>query len=100
MADRYSFNPGDRVRGSFDSATVLRVDGEGRNAHVWIEWDEIDAAGNRRQPHERRSIRKAWTLTKLEACRAALAERDEPKCRCSLIDAGRGIDTNDCEVHG
>jgi hypothetical protein len=58
------FQPGDRVRGSFDPATVIRVEGSGRNARVLVEWDATDAAGvTRLQP--RRTWRQAWTLTPL-----------------------------------
>lgn len=56
--------PGDRVRGSFDSATVIEVVGEGNYADVLIEWDAVDAAGTDLGPG-RTTWRKAWTLTPL-----------------------------------
>ena len=64
MRDRYQFVKGDRVRGSWDSATVVDVEGEGRDARVWIEWDPVDAAGVDRGPG-RTCMRFAWTLTLL-----------------------------------
>lgn len=58
------FQPGDPVRGSWDSATVLRVEGHGPQADVLIEWDPVDAAGQTLGAG-RTTWRKAWTLRHL-----------------------------------
>lgn len=57
---RQVFRPGDRVRGAFDSARVVEVDGR----RVLIEWDPVDAAGVDRGPG-RMCWREAWTLSRL-----------------------------------
>lgn len=62
----YEFRPGDHVRGSWDSAVVVSVEGSGRTARVEVEWDPVDATGYYRG-HGRRCIRIAWTLTLLES---------------------------------
>lgn len=60
------FAPGDRVRGSWDPATVVSVEGEGHNARVLVEWDKTDVAGVYR-PEVRRTVRLAWTLTHIDS---------------------------------
>lgn len=57
------FQPGERVRGAYDLATVLSVDAAGR---VQVRFDEVDAEGFRRpDPAERTVWREPWTLTRV-----------------------------------
>lgn len=67
-----TFEPGDRVRGAYDLATVIGTLDDGRIA---IEWDEIDSAGNRRAAVDRACIRLAHTLTKVPQDTPMVAER-------------------------
>jgi len=66
--ERYSFQPGDRVKAAWDLATVLEVEPAQlphRN-RVLILWDEVDGVGWRRSRTERPPTwRLAYTLTKV-----------------------------------
>lgn len=59
----YHFEKGDKVRGSWDTATVIQG-GCGRDTSILIEWDDVDAANVYRGPG-RLCWRKSWTLTKI-----------------------------------
>ena len=72
--------PGDRVRGFWDLATVLKVLPDGR---VIVQFDAVDATGWWVAPYFRDpTVRLAWTLTKVP--------QDTPQVEeCAKSKAGR-----------